>query len=301
MKKILIIILSLTLIFLSGCQNQSTPTQTAVIETAVPILEITQATPAFSLETIKNVEIEAPQAQKKVLLSNGKYEGGSGADYLMVEVLSQSIMGDLNGDGQQDAIVLLAENGGGSGIFVSLVGFLNNGSGFTQTEAVLIDDRPQINALIVSGSEVGVDALIHNENDSMVSPSLKVLETYQFYGNALTLIGLNETISGTERKIIIDFPTADLSVTDTLAVKGSMPVAPFENNLRYRFYDEAGYVLKEGAFAVNAADVGQPATFENVLSVPQVAANSKVRFELAELSMKDGSPLCMTSVEILMK
>jgi len=73
----------------------------------------------------------------------------------------------------------LAENGGGSGVFVSLVVFLSHENGFSQSQAALIDDRAQVNRVAVTTGKISVDALIHGANDAMASPSLHVLETYQ--------------------------------------------------------------------------------------------------------------------------
>ena len=146
-----------------------------------------------------------------------------------------------------------------------------------------------------------MDALIHSENDAMATPSLKVMETYQLYGNMLTLTGLSEENANIERSIQMDAPTNLESVSGSIQVKGSMPVTPFENTLRYRFYDANGKVLSEGPFAVKSEDVGKPATFDNTLMLPALSSGSKFRLELADLSAKDGTPLSMTSAELVMK
>jgi len=307
MKKTILMITILSMIVLNACQSQPTvqrvemPASTTEAVTSTTAATTANPSAGLTLNEIQNATIFAPQAQKNVQLKDGKYESGSGIDYGLVEVLPQSILADLNGDGAQDAVVALAENTGGSGVFVSLVGFLSTGSGFNQTQAVLIDDRAQINSVSAANGKITVDALIHGENDVMVSPTLKVIETYQLYGNSLTLVDLQKTAEKVERKINIETPTEQESVSGNIEVKGNMPAAPFENNLRYRFYDESGSLLNEGAFKVESEDVGEPATFDNLLTLPSVADGAKLRLELTEESAKDGSPLSMASVDLVLK
>jgi Immunoglobulin-like domain of bacterial spore germination len=296
MRKSILFIIAMVFLSITGCQSQ--PVQQA---TATPVQGTPTPMPGLTLESIKNAAILAPELQKNVQLIDGKYEGGSGLDYSLVEILPQSTVGDVNGDGQQDAVVVLAENGGGSGVFVSLVVFLSHDNGFSQSQAALIDDRAQVNSVTVSDGKISVDALIHGANDAMASPSLHVLEIYQLYGNALTLVGLDSTPNGTEHSIQIDTPTNRQSLTGNIEVKGSMSAAPFENTLRYRFYDESGKVLDEGAFMVKSEDAGKPATFDNSLTLPAVPSGTKLRLELADLSAKDGSPVCIVSVDLMVK
>ena len=301
-KSIKLIGLVVLVYSLTACQQTVvTPVSTQLTNpTEQPTLAATPVS-GLTLDELMNAKVTAPQMQKEVQLQNGKYEGGTGADYALVQMLPQSVLGDLNGDGKTDAAVLLAENSGGSGVFVSLAAFIATDNGFSQSSVVLIDDRPVINTLAIQDGIITVDATIHGTNDAMVSPTLKVIENYQLIGTNITLVGLSETSADAEQKIVVDQPQQNSSVTGSVEVKGSMPVAPFENNLRYRFLDETGKVLNEGAFTVQSEDVGKPATFDNTLNLPAAASGAKIRLELAYLSAKDGSPVCITSVNLMVK
>lgn len=292
------LIIFLTLI-MSACTN-SVPTTPAIQMLTEPAQTSAPAN-SLTLVDFNNSEIYCPESQKNVQLSSGKYEGGSGADYLVAQLMPQAAFGDINGDGNEDAVLLLAENMGGSGTFVSLIGMVASGNGFTQIPAVLVDDRPLINSLTLDGNKIVLDAYIHGVNDPAVSPSMKVVEQYQLYNGNLTLVKFDSTISNAVRSITIDAPVTGQVVTGTVEVKGSMPIAPFENTLKYSIYDETGAVLDEGAFMVTAADMGAPATFDNTLTLPPVASGTKLRIELKEVSMADGSTLCLNTVEVVVK
>lgn len=303
MRKQMVAFLLCGCLLLASCQKQAVNTPADLTGPTAEKVESPTSIPTeeFTMDEVMNAAVTAPQGQKIFQLKDGNYESGSGADYAQVKILPQSVMGDVNGDGKQEAAVLLSEYYGGSGVFVSLIVFQKVGDGLQQSPAILIDDRPAINTLSIKDGKIFLDAVIHGENDPMAVPSLGVIESYQLYGNNLVLTGLSENNAGTEQKIVIDQPVENASVSGEISVKGSMPVAPFENTLRYRFYDSNNAVLNEGSFTVSAEDVGKPATIDQTLTLPSVPGGSKIRLELAYLSAKDGSTVCMTSVDLVVK
>ena len=298
--KIIRSIISLSFLFIfAGCSilNPTPSTVDTATQTATPALAF-----AFSLDQLQNAQFLAPQYQRTIQLSAGKYEGGSGADYLMVELLPQMAAGDLNNDGINDAAILLAENGGGTGVFVSLVALRENVGGFSQSKAVLIDDRPQINSVTIKDGMIVVDAVIHSAGDTMALPTMKVVEEYTLSGSSLILTGFTSNIAGAERSITIESPSQGQKVNGSVQVKGRTTISPFENNLAYRFYDETGAMVFEGPFPVKSDALGGPATFDNNIPLPTgISAGSTIRLELAELSMADGTYLCSSSVNLIVK
>lgn len=293
----------LLILFLAGCQTVNQPTQQTATETSATTAPEVTATivVGLSLDSFKGATFMAPQLQKEVQLSDGKFESGSGADYELVQLLDQAAFGDLNGDGNEDAALLLAENSGGSGVFVFLIAMVNNGDSFVQSTPMLVDDRPLINSISIENGKVKLDANIHGVGDVMTSPSMSVLEEYQLTQNQLTLTGLNSKINGVERSITIESPMDGTEVSGSIQVKGSMPIGPFENNLAYRFYDQAGNLLFEGPFSVQSDGVGGAATFDNSVTLPDGMTGKNLIFVLTELSMADGSYLCLASVNVVVK
>ena len=82
-------------------------------------------------DQVKNAKYQLviQDAHPIVQLTNGAYQSSttdvSSPNYMSINLASQMAFGDLNGDGAGDAAVLLAENYGGSGVFVSVVAMLN--------------------------------------------------------------------------------------------------------------------------------------------------------------------------------
>jgi hypothetical protein len=63
------------------------------------------------------------------------------ASKTLVQFHGDPVFGDLNGDGLQDAVVLLRQVTGGSGTFYHLAAAINRGGAWVGTEAVFIGDR----------------------------------------------------------------------------------------------------------------------------------------------------------------
>ena len=251
---------------------------------------------------LQNTSYYAPFLEKTVQLRNGEFSESNENGTSTVTLLSQMAIGDLNGDKIDDAAVLLAENGGGSGVFVSLVVIVSQDAQFTQIGSIQIDDRPRISSLVIEDEKILLEGAIHRINDAMSEPTFRVKQTYRLLENTLTLMSQNSTISvDQERLIDIETPEEGGEISDSVQIKGSMAIAPFENNLRLVIYDLSGTLLFETGFMVNAEDLGGPATFDNLVSLMGIPLGIQVRLELAELSMADGSLLTSNSVVVTKK
>lgn len=66
---------------------------------------------------------------------------GDSASMITTQYFGNEAYGDLDGDGDEDVVFLITQDGGGSGIFFFLVGALREEGGYRGTHAVLIGDR----------------------------------------------------------------------------------------------------------------------------------------------------------------
>ena len=127
-----------------GCAAELAP---RVIE---PSTQPRPSTP--TLEQLANLTYYDVITAEPVKLVDGRWEGApfaeGGSERPVVELIREPIIfGDLNGDGTDDAAVLLAESSGGSGtrIWVSTVGVqLDRPTCFG---SALVGDRPQIRSM----------------------------------------------------------------------------------------------------------------------------------------------------------
>ena len=277
-RKLLIPFLSLALLF--GC--------------------VPPAAPELTLEMLRNATYVAPNTGRTVTLVDGSYESGSdpsAADYLQVTMSDLVAFGDLNYDGQVDAAILLAENTGGTGVFVSLIAVLNDGGAPLQAASVYIDDRPITNLLIIQFEEILLDAILHSTESPMCCPDRQTQQGYRLYAGQLVLTRLSsETPMGIMRTIDIVAPIDLEEHGFPLTLTGGVTVGPFENTLAYNVYAPDNTLVTAGSVMTDSPDMGLPGNFSLTLDLTMAGVTGLVRIEFVEYSMADGSVMVLDSV-----
>jgi hypothetical protein len=135
-----------------------------------------------------------------VTLENGTYIGEPfvpGSASRPTVTLGQVAVGDLNGDGVQDAAVVLKENSGGSGNFVYLAAVIDDAGSMSNVATALLGDRWEINNLAITDGHITLDALRPGSNDPLCCPSEKVSQRYMLQDGQLVL--LDETVTSEEK------------------------------------------------------------------------------------------------------
>lgn len=300
-------------ILLFGCRPATPPPspadQTQVVATSEIETKSAPARPTTAPEEITEIrngeyQLGATDALQTVQLKDGKLEQGiPGSDnYLSVVMTDFITVGDLNADGQDEVAALVSENYGGSGVFVFLAVYENVDGALTFQTSTMVDDRPQLNALSINDGEIFLDAVIHGTDEPMCCPTLRTTRHYRLVDNLLDMTDYTTfTPAGDPRTISIDLPIDESEVFSSVTLKGSVAIAPFENNLTYRIFDVGGVELSVGALPVTAPDLGAPGTFNTVIPIGNVLSGTVVRIEVQDISAEDGSLLAMDSVELVVK
>ena len=300
--------LTLPLLFLTlACSLASivplTPTPTAYVFPTNTVVTV----PPLTVEQLKNAEytiIGFDNASTLYRFTDGKFTRGadsSAVDYADLRLLEFFPLGDLDENGVDDAAVLIAENYGGTGVFVSVHVMLNADGQPRQAASYMIDDRPQINALEIRNGEIFLDAVVHGPSDAMCCPTFPVTRTFRLMGASLVLVNAtSQTPGGLSRVISIESPLAGQDVSGAMVIRGSVSIAPFENNLVMRVYNENGNELFVSPVMVDAPDMGAPGTFNVTLDLSAFPPG-RILIELSDLSAADGSVLALDSVMVVVR
>lgn len=295
----------LLMLFLIGCRPVQAPTTTA------PVSEMT-ATPAAPTAPpdvaglIRNAQYQlgVPDSLQVVQLQDGKFEQGTagGPEHISVQLTNFVAAGDLDGDGTDEIAALLSENFGGTGVFVFLAVYkVANGAATFLTSSV-VDDRPQLNALAIENGEIFLDATVHALDDPMCCPTLRTTRHYRLVDDQLERTDYTTfTPDGKPRTITIESPADGTEIFSTVQVRGSVAIAPFENNLTYSIKDGAGVELSLGAVNVTAPDPGAPGTFDEQIPIGNIISGTVITIEIQDISAADGSLLAMDSVQLVVK
>jgi len=110
------------------------------------------------------------------------------ASEIVVAMHPMFALGDLDGDGTQDAVVVLVASGGGSGSFYSLEAVLNQAGKPHHIASAALGDRAQLESLSVASGRITVEMVTHGPNDPMCCPTLEVTQEYELQGDTLALL-----------------------------------------------------------------------------------------------------------------
>lgn len=249
-------------------------------------------------------QLAATGSPRLVQLTDGAFEQGAPGsdDYISITVTDFTARGDLDGDGFDEYAAMVAENYGGTGVFVFLVVFRDvNGRLVFQT-SVGVDDRPQLGELSISNREVFLDVTTHRPDEPMCCPTLKSGRHYRLVNNQLRLTDyVTFTPDGRPRTISIESPTDGTEVFRSVPITGRVAIAPFENNLTYRILDLGGVELAIGSITVSATDLGGPGEFEQTILLGNILSGAVIRLEVRDINAEDGSLFAMDSVELVVK
>jgi hypothetical protein len=144
-------------------------------------------------ESLKNAKYQGiglyPEGVK---LTEGRFEGylaASGSSRSSVVFVEPCAFWDLDGDGLEDAAVLLAENSGGGGIFVYLAAVLNQNGKPVNVATTRLGDPAQIEELAIEGGQISVRMLTHSPGDPVCCPSEETQVSYALEGGELVPLG----------------------------------------------------------------------------------------------------------------
>lgn len=217
----------------------------------------------LSLELLKNFTYVVEDPTIQVSLKDGEFSG----DHIHSQLIAPAAFGDLNGDGLEDAAVVLATNLGGSGTFYDLIAVLNQNGTPAQAGYSPFGDRQAVRALRIADGRVVLDYLTQGRGDPFCCPSEHRLRSYVLDGGALRLASEQVLDSPTAQAtplpnmILIDQPAATLDfLTNPIQLRGRVSQVPPEKKLEYDVTDMQSVLLMQGEVPLEGV-VGGPGTF----------------------------------------
>jgi hypothetical protein len=142
---------------------------------------------------LKNAEYHSEWPAKGVAkLTEGEYEEeivpGAASKLTIVVYPNMHAFGDLDGDGADDAAVVLATSGGGSGTFISLEAVLNDKGAPNHVASAELGDRKKIESVAIESGQITVDMVTHGPDDPMCCPTVEATQKYKLQGDTLVQI-----------------------------------------------------------------------------------------------------------------
>jgi heat shock protein HslJ len=137
--------------------------------------------------------------EQSVALSGGRWQGepfapGGAARPILELVRDFWMSGDLDGDGAEEAIVLLVAADGGSGSELYLAALARRKDAVVNSGTVRVGDRVQVRAARVERGRIELDVVQAGPSDALCCPGEKATRAFGFEGEAL--VELDSRITG---------------------------------------------------------------------------------------------------------
>lgn len=160
----------------------------------------------FSSKSEKAVPQSSPlnatylMEERPVALVNGKAEievAPGSATKNMVSVFGEPVYGDIDKDGDDDAILILVNESGGSGTFYYVAISANVDGEYKGTDAILLGDRILVESLKIEDSRAKVNYLVRAQDEPFTTePSVKKALHLQFDAETLRLVEVAVNFEG---------------------------------------------------------------------------------------------------------
>jgi heat shock protein HslJ len=179
-----LVVATVATLLLSCGQNQTPANEDSEASTTAA-----QPTGPPSLDEIANATIQGIY-EEPIPLQDGNYEGEpfepQGASFPRVGLVEESLLtGDLDGDGEDEAVVMLWESSGGSGTYTYLAVLGREGSEVVNLATADIGDRVQLRDSRISGNRVELDVVRAGPEDAACCPGEMVTLAWELDGNSL--------------------------------------------------------------------------------------------------------------------
>ena len=159
-----------------------------------------EGSPSLTSEALENAIYRSDWPEDGVAqLTDGEYRKPlvEGSATELIILLADLALGDLDGDGVEDAAVILVTDPGGSGTFYDLAAVLNRDGKPEHVATASLGDRAKIRAFSIGSGQVTVEMVTHGPDDPMCCPTQIVRNTYALEGETLTEVA-SEVIGSVE-------------------------------------------------------------------------------------------------------
>ena len=106
-----------------------------------------------------NATYQIERASVTLVAGRAEVPAAPGSAAKAVTTLGSRATGDLDGDGRQDVAAILVQQPGGTGMFTYVAVLQNLAGGVKATNAVLVGDRVNVQAIRVDGRTVVIEYL----------------------------------------------------------------------------------------------------------------------------------------------
>jgi len=196
------------------------------------------------LTAIKNTEYTIEGEVFKLIDGYSEKEvAPASATKIITQTFGEPFFGDLDDDGDEDALIFITHDPGGSGTFFYLAGAINQDGTYQGTNAILLGDRIQTGNIENKQGIAKVNYFDREMNEPMTAiPTIERIRYFSLKENNLI-----ENASTQNDLIFLIQPTPDSYVSSPLTIKGQARGNWFfEGDFPLILTDWDGKIIAEG-------------------------------------------------------
>ncbi len=144
----------------------------------------------LTIGSLMNARVLPSWSEKDLIaLKNGSYEepisdSGTPSNVYMSADLdtatSSYAVTDLDADGAQDIVAVIADTSGGTGYFFALEAFINDGGAPRYAGRLSLGDRIKVNTITADKNIITVDIITQGPGEGLCCGTLRQVKTYEF-------------------------------------------------------------------------------------------------------------------------
>jgi hypothetical protein len=143
----------------------------------------------LTAQTLQNATYRWGEGGRDLIqFRDGKFRGpvvpGS-IDEVRISMLDRIGRGDLDGDGVEDAAVILVHDPGGTATYYVLVAVINQSGSPDQRGDIVLGDRIQVGAVTIEGGKIFVEVVRPSSADPSAAPARRIKESYKLVAGRL--------------------------------------------------------------------------------------------------------------------
>ena len=184
----------------AACRSQQEAPPEATAENRPQAMSESQPSPSRdaakltppTLAALQNLTYQGLEsAPGPVALVDGRWEGeplapGGAARPRVHFVRDFHLVGDVDGDGQPEGVVLLGASGGGTGDLIHVAVVARRDERWQNVATAVVGDRVQLRAARLAGGGIVLDVVQAGVGDAMCCPGDLVTRAWKFTGAGLT-------------------------------------------------------------------------------------------------------------------
>jgi hypothetical protein len=185
--------LAVLLLLVSGCAGSGIPRNPDAGTPPPPAIRMPATNQSgdrtLTIERLRNAAYPLPEANGNLIqFTDGKFRGpvvlGS-TDEIRFLILDRVAHGDLDGDGVEDAAVLMVKDPTGDRPEYALWAVINRGGLPDPRGCFVLGGNIQVGALTIEALKIYVDVVRPAPQDIEGKPTQRIKESYKLFGNRL--------------------------------------------------------------------------------------------------------------------